>query len=46
MILKIISEKSGIFDQRTASFCKNFVTTLVFEKNACFWPKIGNSKKM
>jgi hypothetical protein len=39
MILKIFSPKNlakilAFFAQNTASFCKNFIITLVFEKNA------------
>jgi hypothetical protein len=45
MILKIFSPKSfaekiGVFfTQTTASFCKNLIRTLVFEKNANFFAK-------
>jgi hypothetical protein len=38
MILKIFSPKIGVFfAQTTASFCKNLIITLVFEKNANFF---------
>jgi hypothetical protein len=41
MILKIFSPKNlakilAFFAQTTASFCKNMIITLVFEKNANF----------
>jgi hypothetical protein len=44
MILKIFSPKNlakmlAIFAQTTASFCKNLIITLVFEKNANFFAK-------
>jgi hypothetical protein len=44
MILKIFSpinlaKMLPFFAQTTASYCKNFITTLVFEKNAIFSPK-------
>jgi hypothetical protein len=31
--------------QTTASFCKNAIITLVFEKNAIFPPKIGKNRR-
>jgi hypothetical protein len=31
------SEKNGVFAQTTASFCKNLIITLVFEKNSIFY---------
>jgi hypothetical protein len=42
MIFKIFfakkfSENIGFFAQSTASFCKNLIITLVFEKNANFF---------
>jgi hypothetical protein len=51
MILKIFSPKIlakmlAFFAQATASFCKNLITTLVFEKNAIFSPKIGKYRKI
>jgi hypothetical protein len=38
MILKILNlaQILAFFDQATASFCKNMIITLVFEKNANF----------
>jgi hypothetical protein len=49
MILKIFSPKNSakilavFFAQTTASFCKNLIITLVFEKNANFLPKIAEN---
>jgi hypothetical protein len=45
MILKIISPKNlakilAFFAQITASFCKDMIITLVFEKNATFFAEI------
>jgi hypothetical protein len=42
MIFKIFSQKNlakilAFFAQATASFCKNVIITLVFEKNANFF---------
>jgi hypothetical protein len=42
MILKIFSPKNlakilAVFAQTTASFCKNLIITLAFEKNANFF---------
>jgi hypothetical protein len=38
MILKIFSPgklaKNGVFSPTTSTFCKNWIVTLVFEKNA------------
>jgi hypothetical protein len=46
--LKIFLAKIfAFFDRITASFCKNFIVTLVFEKNANFLQKIGkNCRKL
>jgi hypothetical protein len=49
MILKIFSPKNlakilAFFAQTTASFCKNLIITLVFEKNANFSQKIGKNR--
>jgi hypothetical protein len=48
MILKIFLSKNlakifAFFAQTTVSFCK--ITTLVFEKNAIFSPKIGKNRR-
>jgi hypothetical protein len=50
MILKLFSPKKlskniGVFAQSTASFCKKFIITSVFEKNAIFSPKIGKNRR-
>jgi hypothetical protein len=49
MILKIFSpkksaEKLAFFAQTAATFGKNLIITLVFEKNANFLPKIGKNR--
>jgi hypothetical protein len=46
MILKIFYPKNfakilSFFAQTTAIFCKNFIVSLVFEKNAIFSPKLA-----
>jgi hypothetical protein len=42
MILKIfLLTKLRLFAETAVSFCKNFIMTLVVEKNANFSPKIG-----
>jgi hypothetical protein len=38
-------ENIGVFSQTTASFCKNVIIKLVFEKNAIFSPKIGKNRR-
>jgi hypothetical protein len=50
MIFEIVSPKNlakifAFFAQTTASFCKNVIITLVFEKNANFLPKIGKNRR-
>jgi hypothetical protein len=50
MILKIFSPKNlakilAFFAQTTASFCKNLILTLVFEKNANFLLKNGKNRR-
>jgi hypothetical protein len=50
MILKIFSSKNlakilAFFAQTTASFCNNWIITLVFEKNANFEQKIGKNRR-
>jgi hypothetical protein len=50
MILKTFSPKNfakilAFFAQTTATFCKNLIITLVFEKNAIFSPEIGKNRK-
>jgi hypothetical protein len=42
---KKIGEKIGVFTQTTASFSKNWIITMVFEKNAIFPPKIGKNRR-
>jgi hypothetical protein len=42
-----IGENIGVFAQTTATFCKNVIITLVFEKNANFFAENGqNSQKI
>jgi hypothetical protein len=46
MIFKIflpknLANKLAFFAQNKAKLCKNWIMTLVFEKNANFLPKIG-----
>jgi hypothetical protein len=50
MILKTFSPKTlakilAFFAQTSASFCKNLIITLGFEKNANFLPKIGKNRR-
>jgi hypothetical protein len=50
MILKIFLPKKlakilALLAQTTASFCKNLIITLVFEKNANFFAKIGKNRR-
>jgi hypothetical protein len=50
MILKIfypinLAKILAFFAQTTASFCKDLIITLGFEKNAIFSPKIGKNRR-
>jgi hypothetical protein len=50
MIFKILSPKIlekllAFFAQTSATFCKNLIVTLVFEKNAIFSQKIGKNRR-
>jgi hypothetical protein len=50
MIFKIFSpkffaKKLAFFAQNKAKLCKNWIITLVFEKNANFLPKIGKNRR-
>jgi hypothetical protein len=50
MILKLFSPKNlakilPFFAQTTVTFCKKLITTLVFEKNAVFSPKISKNRR-
>jgi hypothetical protein len=50
MIFKIFSPKNsakkiGVLAQNKAKICKILIITLVFEKNANFWPKIGKNRR-
>jgi hypothetical protein len=38
---KILAKKMAFFTQNEAKLCKNFILTLVFEKNANFSPNIA-----
>jgi hypothetical protein len=38
-------ENVGFFAQTTATFCKNLIIALVFEKNANFVPKIVENRR-
>jgi hypothetical protein len=49
MIFKIFLPKNlaklAFFAQTAASFCKNLIITLVFEKNAIFSQNIGKNRR-
>jgi hypothetical protein len=50
MIFKIfapknLAKKLAFFAQNKAKLCKNWIITLVFEKNAIFSPKIGENRR-
>jgi hypothetical protein len=47
MIFKYFRRKKkiGVFTQNKAKFCKFFIVTLVFEKNANFLPKIVKNRR-
>jgi hypothetical protein len=43
--LKILAKILAFFAQTTASFCKNLIITLFFEKNAIFSQKMGANRR-
>jgi hypothetical protein len=42
---KLFAKMWAFFAQTAATFCKNLIITLVFEKNANFSPKIGKNRR-
>jgi hypothetical protein len=42
---KNFAKKLAFLTQNKAKLCKNLITTLVFEKNANFSPKIGKNRR-
>jgi hypothetical protein len=46
ILIKKFGEKIGIFAQNKVKLCKNWIVTLVFEKNANFCsPTIGKNRR-
>jgi hypothetical protein len=43
--LKIFAKKFAFFAQNKAKLCKNWIITLVFEKNANFFAEIGKNRR-
>jgi hypothetical protein len=43
--LKHFAKKLAFFAQNKAKLCKNWIITLVFEKNTNFLPKIGKNRR-